>query len=83
AGEAGGMAAVAVPVRRRGWSRMQLVDPAFAPAVAAATDPPERGFPRPLLVTADEVVMVRPGGRPHLVVLPDAVPDPAGFAHLR
>ena len=48
---------------RRGWTRLGLVDPAFGPAAAAATAPDDRGFPRPLLVTADEVSMVR-GRRP-------------------
>lgn len=66
---AGGMAAVAVPMRRRGWADLSLVDPAFAPAAAAATDPADRGFPRPLLVTADEVTVVPDGGRPSEIVL--------------
>jgi len=59
--EQGGMAAVAVPMRRRGWPRLSLLDPAFAPAAAAATEPAERGFPRALLVTADEVVLAGTG----------------------
>ena len=66
---AGGMAAVAVPMRRRGWTRLGLVDPAFAPAAAAATDPVDRGFARPLLVTAEEVAVVADGGRPSELVL--------------
>lgn len=61
AGRDGGMAAIAVPMRRRGWTRLSLLDPAFAPAAAAATDPVDRGFPRPLLVTADEVVLAADG----------------------
>ena len=60
----GGMAAVVAPMLRRGWTRLSLVDPAFAPAAAAATAPAERGFPRPLLVTVDEVKQVAEGGRP-------------------
>lgn len=60
----GGMASVVAPMLRRGWTRLSLVDPAFAPAAAAATAPAERGFPRPLLVTADEVQQVAAGGRP-------------------
>ncbi len=49
-------------MRRRGWTRLALVDPAFAVAAAAATDPEERGFARPLLVTADEVTQAPAGG---------------------
>ena len=65
----GGMAAIAVPMRRRGWTKLSLLDPAFAPAAAAATDPVERGFPRPLLVTADEVVLAADGSWARLAVL--------------
>jgi len=61
AAASGGMAAVAVPMRRRGWLQLSLVDPAFAPAAAAATDAVERGFARPLLVTAEEVVLAGAG----------------------
>lgn len=68
---AGGMAAVVAPMRRRGWTRLALVDPAFGPAAAAATAPAERGFPRPLLLTADELTLVAEGGRPEDVVLRD------------
>jgi hypothetical protein len=62
AGEAGGMRPVVVPMRTRGWVDISRIDPAFGPAAAAATDAVDRGFPRPLLVTADEVTVVRPGG---------------------
>jgi hypothetical protein len=62
AGEAGGMRPVVVPMRTRGWVDISRIDPAFGPAAAAATDAVDRGFARPLLVTADEVVMVKPGG---------------------
>ena len=58
----GGMRPVVVPMRTRGWTEVSRIDPAFGPAAAAATDPVDRGFPRPLLVTADEVTMVREGG---------------------
>ena len=75
AAASGGMAAVAVPMRRRGWADLTLVDPAFAPAACAATSPAERGFPRPLLVTADEVALVGAGGRPHEIVLRDPAVD--------
>ncbi|MDP9397624.1 MAG: hypothetical protein M3P96_07270 [Actinomycetota bacterium] len=70
-----GMAGVAMPARRRGWTDLRHLDPAFAPAAAAALDEDERAFPRPLLVTADEVVLVAAGGRPAEIVLRD--PSPA------
>lgn len=69
--DTGGMAAVVAPMRRRGWTRIALVDPAFGPAAAAATAPADRGFDRPLLVTADEVTVVAEGGRPQEVALRD------------
>lgn len=56
-------------MRRRGWTDLSLIDPAFGPAAAAATDPVDRGFPRPILITADEVTVVPEGGRPEDVVL--------------
>jgi len=56
------MRAVVVPMRTRGWTEISRIDPAFGPAAAAATDEVDRGFERPLLVTPDEVTMVRPGG---------------------
>ena len=68
---AGGMATVVAPMLRRGWTRLALVDPAFAPAAWAATTPLERGFPRPLLVTRDELVVAAPGGRPQDLALRD------------
>lgn len=70
-GPAGGMRAVAVPMRTRGWLDLSRIDPAFALAAAAATDAAQRGFSRPLLVTADEVVLPVPGGRPAEIVLRD------------
>lgn len=70
-GTAGGMRAVAVPMRTRGWLDLSRIDPAFAMAAAAATDSAERGFDGPLLVTADEVVRPVPGGRPAEIVLRD------------
>lgn len=63
AGATGGMAAAVVPMRTRGWTRLGLVDPAFGPAAAAATEAVDRGFARPLLLTADEVALVPDGGR--------------------
>jgi len=59
-----GMRAVAVPERDRGWFDLSRVDPAFVTAAWAATDGPARGLARPLLVTGDEVVLARRGGRP-------------------
>ena len=70
----GGMATALAPMRRRGWTQLRLLDPAFGPAAAAATPPVDRGFPRPLLVTADELVQVAEGGRPEDVALRDPAP---------
>lgn len=64
-----GMCQVAVPMRARGWLDLSHIDPAFAMAAAAATDEAERGFDRPLLVTADEVTQSPPGGRPARLAL--------------
>lgn len=72
--EAGGLGAVVVPMRQRGWTKMALIDPAFGPAAAAATVAAERGFTRPLLVTAEELAQAAEGGRPQDVPLR----DPAG-----
>ena len=69
--ESGGMRAIVVPMRIRGWVDLARIDPAFAIAAAAASEPAERGFERGLLITADEVVMVQPGGRPQEIVLRD------------
>ena len=70
-----GMRAAAVPMRRRGWLALSRIDPAFTAAAAAATDPLERGFARPLLLTVDEVGLAPSGGRPADIVLRDpAVP---------
>lgn len=72
----GGMGAVVVPMRSRGWTDLALIDPAFGPAAAAATDPIERGFPRPLLVTADELTLAPEGGRPELLALREGAEEP-------
>jgi hypothetical protein len=72
-GDAGGMRPLVVPMRTRGWVDLRRIDPAFGPAAAAATEAVDRGFPRPLLVTADEVSMVRSGGAP-TVALVDPAP---------
>ncbi|MFL6240100.1 MAG: hypothetical protein ACJ735_11480 [Actinomycetes bacterium] len=70
-GDPTGMRGVAVPMRARGWLDLAHIDPAFAAAAAAATEPAERGFDRPLLVTADELVQAPEGGRPAEIVLRD------------
>lgn len=69
--DTGGMRAVVVPMRTRGWVDLSHIDPAFAIAAAAASQPEDCGFPRGLLITADEVVMVQAGGRPHDLPLRD------------
>ena len=74
AGSAGGMRPVVVPMRTRGWAEVSRIDPAFGPAAAAATETVERGFSRPLLVTAEELTMVRPGGDVTFA-LADPAPD--------
>jgi hypothetical protein len=63
-GHGGGLVGLVVPMRTRGWISSSSLDPAFGPAAAAATSLAQRGFLRPLLVTADEVVQVPPGGHP-------------------
>ncbi|MBK5305700.1 MAG: hypothetical protein JJD92_03335 [Frankiaceae bacterium] len=74
--DAGGMGAAVVPMRTRGWTRLGLIDPAFGPAAARATESQHRGFDRPLLVTADELTLVAPGGRAEAFALRDpAVAD--------
>jgi hypothetical protein len=75
AAAAGGMGAVVVPMRRRGWTRLALIDPAFGPAAAAATAPGERGFTRPLLVTPEELALASEGGRPEQLPLRDPASD--------
>jgi hypothetical protein len=69
--DAGGMRAVAAPMRTRAWFDLSRIDPAFAAAAADCTDPNERGFARPLLVTVDEVVQTREEGKPAEIVLRD------------
>ncbi|MFP5347523.1 MAG: hypothetical protein ACLGIA_10900, partial [Actinomycetes bacterium] len=50
-----GMRALAVPMRSRGWFDLARIDPVFVGAAWTATEEPQRAFPGPLLVTADEV----------------------------
>jgi hypothetical protein len=68
-----GMRSAAIPTLRRGWLDLGRLDPAFAPAAAALTDADQRGFPRPVLLTADEVTLVRDGGD----VVRQSLSDPA------
>jgi hypothetical protein len=75
-----GLRAAAVPMRRRGWLDLTRIDPAFTAAAAAATAPEERGFPRPVLLTSDEVSLAVDGGRPAEIVLRDEAAD---TPHLR
>ncbi len=64
AGEGDGLAVLVVPLRVRGWRATAVSDPVFAPALAAAMPAEERGYSRPLLVSAHEVneVTGRRGG---------------------
>lgn len=73
--EAGGLGAVVVPMRRRGWTQLAQIDPAFGAAAAAATSPADRGFDRALLVTADELTRAA-GGHPEALALRDPAVDP-------
>jgi hypothetical protein len=73
--DADGMRAVAVPVRHRGWLELSRIDPAFVQAAAAIAGDEERGFPRPVLLTVDEVAVAMPGGKPAEIVLRDPAPD--------
>ncbi len=57
-----GMRSAAVPCRHRGWLDLGRLDPAFAVSAAELTEPDERGYTRPILITADEITMVKPGG---------------------
>lgn len=76
AADAGGLGAAVVPMRRRGWTRLALIDPAFGAAAAAATPVEDRGFPRPLLITADELALVPEGGTADVVLRDPAADAP-------
>lgn len=69
-----GMRSAAIPTRTRGWLDLGRLDPAFAVSAALLTEPDERGFARPVLVTVDEVAMVRSGGDPIRQSLADPAP---------
>jgi hypothetical protein len=73
--DAGGMRAIAAPVRSRGWLDLSRIDAAFALTAAAIADDESRGFPRPVLLTVDEVSIVADGGRPAEIVLRDPASD--------
>jgi hypothetical protein len=74
AADSNGLGAVVAPMLRRGWSKLSLVDPAFAPVAWTITDAKERGFPRPLLITRDEVVLALDGGAGTDLLLRDPAP---------
>ncbi len=59
-----GMRAAALPRRARGWIDLARIDHAYVSAVWSLTPEPDRGVPRPLLVTRDEVTLPAAGGRP-------------------
>lgn len=69
-----GMRSAAVPVRNRGWLDLSRLDPAFAISAALLTEPDDRGFVRPILVTVDEVTLVRAGGNAVAQSLSDPAP---------
>ena len=73
-----GMRSAAIPMRTRGWLDLGRIDPAFAAAASQLTEPDDRGFPRPVLVTADEVTLVRAGGDPVRQSLADPAPAEQG-----
>jgi hypothetical protein len=72
--DSGGLRAAVVPMRSRGWLDPTRIDPAFSQAAAVLTSPSERGFPRPVLLTVDEVTVVPAGGRPAEIALRDPAP---------
>lgn len=75
-----GMCAVAAPMRTRGWLELSRIDPAFTAVAAAATAVEDRGFPRPLLLTIDEITMATDGGRPAEIVLRDPAVSSTAFS---
>lgn len=75
AADSGGLGAVVVPMRRRGWANLTLIDPAFGPAAASATPAEDRGFARPLLLTEEELSLAAEGGRPERLPLLDPAGD--------
>ncbi|MFC3687407.1 hypothetical protein [Aquipuribacter hungaricus] len=73
-GDGTGMRGVAVPVRERGWFDLARIDPAFVGAAWAASEPMDRAFGSPLLVTTDAVTVPAVLGD----VLAGVLADPAG-----
>ena len=73
--DSGGLGAVVVPMRRRGWANMAMIDPAFGPAAAAAPPAEDRGFVRPLLLTQEELSLAVEGGHPERLPLMDPAAD--------
>ncbi|RKS77646.1 hypothetical protein CLV35_1340 [Motilibacter peucedani] len=71
-----GMRGAVVASRRRGWLDPRRLDPALASVAYELSDPDDRAFERPLLVTAEEVSEVRSGGRPAEIDLRDPVTHP-------
>ena len=78
-----GMRSAAVPVRTRGWLDLGRIDPAFALSAAELTEPDDRGFPRPVLVTRDEVTLIKVAGDPVRQALADPSPEETGQAPRR
>jgi hypothetical protein len=74
-----GMRSAAVPVRTRGWLDLGRLDPAFALSAALLTDPDDRGFERPVLVTPEEITLAKAGGD----VVRQSLADPAPAEPLR
>lgn len=73
-----GMRTAAVPLRNRGWLDLGRIDPAFAISAAELAEPDERGFDRPVLITKDEVALIRSGGDPVAQSLSDPSPEELG-----
>lgn len=74
-GDGTGMRALAVPVRDRGWFDLARIDPAYVGAAWNASEPLDRAFDRPVLITADAVAApVRSGD----VLGGGVLVDPAG-----
>ncbi len=76
-----GLRAIAVPNRRRGWYDLARIDPAFVQAAWAASEEWERGLPRPLLVTEDEVAVGPVAGDVIRLSLEDAAVERRGMRH--
>ena len=71
-----GLCPALVPMRSRGWLQLSLVDPAFAPAAAMATDAADRGYDRPVLLTTEEVALAGAGDYARMATLFGLLPTP-------